>query len=222
MKVCTDACLFGAWLASVIHGRNIDILDIGTGTGLLSLMLAQQSEGNIDAIEVDESACGQAKENFLAAPWNDRLSLYHDDIRSFEPSKKYDLIICNPPFYENELKSPDRRRNIALHDAGLTIAELMPIAKRLLKVSGRFAILLPAARADEMESLAIANDYKIAHKCLVRQTPQHGPFRVMYILQQVAPENFISEEIIIKQGDVYTTEFYALLKDYYLFESKKI
>jgi tRNA1Val (adenine37-N6)-methyltransferase len=218
MKVCTDACLFGAWVSSVVHDRNINILDIGTGTGLLSLMLAQASEGNIDAIEVDESAFTQAKENFLSSPWNDRISVFHDDVRSFRPSKKYHLIICNPPFYENELKSPDHRRNMALHDAGLTIAELVPMVKNFLSDRGRFAILLPAARAQQLATLAQANQMHVAHKVLVKQTPQHRPFRVMYILQPGAPENFISEEIIIKEGDAYSEKFYSLLKDYYLFE----
>jgi tRNA1Val (adenine37-N6)-methyltransferase len=223
MKVCTDACLFGAWVSSVMHVRDIDVLDIGTGTGLLSLMLAQQLEGNIDAIEVDKSAFEQARQNFSSSPWGDRISAFLDHVQSFRPSKKYDLVICNPPFYENELKSPDHRRNMALHDAGLTIAELVPLAKAFLKADGRFAVLLPAARAQELESLASTNQFKIAHKALVKQTRRHSPFRVMYILRcGEAKSSPLPEEIIIKEEDAYTSEFYSLLKDYYLFEPKTI
>jgi tRNA1Val (adenine37-N6)-methyltransferase len=221
MKVCTDACLFAAWVSSVIHDSDIYILDIGTGTGLLSLMLAQRFEGTFDAIEIDEAAFGQAKENFSSSPWSHRISAFHEGVQSFAPSKKYDLVICNPPFYENELKSPDQRRNLALHDASLTISELVPLVKRFLTGNGRFAVLLPAARAQELESLAATDEFKIAYKTLVRQTPRHDPFRVMYILQSGdAKVSSLLEEIIIKEGDKYTSRFYSLLKDYYLFESK--
>jgi tRNA1Val (adenine37-N6)-methyltransferase len=223
MKVCTDACLFGAWVQSVIPGRDIDILDIGTGTGLLSLMLAQAFEGSIDAIELDEPAFRQARENFSSSPWGHRISVFHDRVQSFGTSKKYDLVICNPPFYENDLKSPNRRRNVALHDASLTISELLPLVKKILKDDGRFALLLPAARAQELESLAAANEFEVARKVSVRQTPRHDPFRMMYILQcGGVRDSPVGGEIIIKEGDAYTSEFYSLLKDYYLFESKVI
>ena len=223
MKVCTDACLFGAWVRSVIPDRDIDILDIGTGTGLLSLMLAQAFEGSIDAIEADEPAFAQAKENFSSSPWGFRISIFQGPVQSFGPSKKYDLVICNPPFYENNLKSPSQRRNMALHDASLTISELLPLAKGFLKPGGRLALLLPAARAQELESLAVANEFKMVRKTFVKQTPRHDPFRVMYILQTGGEKSSPSpEEIIIKEGDAYTSEFYSLLKDYYLFEPKTI
>src|SRR5262245_3491214 len=112
MKVTTDSCLFGAWVASresaarSSPGTRRRILDIGGGTGLLALMLAQRTNAFIDSIEIDKDAFQQAEENVKASPWSDRISLYHGDAREFSFQHKYQTIICNPPFYEKELKSP--------------------------------------------------------------------------------------------------------------------
>ena len=100
MKVCTDACLFGAWIASEIAGNKIkSVLDIGAGTGLLSLMIAQGSDAHIDAVEIDNEAFLQAVENFKSSPWKDRLYARHCAIQVYDPGHRYDLIVSNPPFY---------------------------------------------------------------------------------------------------------------------------
>ncbi|MDP4263910.1 MAG: methyltransferase, partial [Bacteroidota bacterium] len=118
MKVTTDACLFGAWAAKRIRNsgdRTLNMLDIGTGTGLLSLMIAQQCDALIDAIEIDKVAAGQAEENVTSSPWKEKIRITQGDIKYFakSSSSRYDIVICNPPFYENELVSPSHEKNIA-------------------------------------------------------------------------------------------------------------
>src|ERR1700749_3701473 len=113
MKVCTDACIFGAFAANIVRRTSniIRILDIGTGTGLLSLMLAQQADVIIDAIEIDADAYQQAQDNFTASPWKERLTVINKDILAFTVNKKYDGIISNPPFFENDLLSDNQEKN---------------------------------------------------------------------------------------------------------------
>src|SRR3954454_12954512 len=121
MKVTTDACLFGAWIAEEdksgsLPGTVKTVLDIGAGTGLLSLMYSQKNpSSNIDAIEIDEDAYAQSKENVEASPFAERINLIHDDVKRFTFSKKYDCIISNPPFYEKEIRSGNEKKNIAHH-----------------------------------------------------------------------------------------------------------
>ena len=121
------------------------VLDIGAGTGLLSLMLAQKVNAFIDAIEINADAALQAKENFNASPWSERLAVHHQPIQTWTETN-YDLIISNPPFFEQDLKSPNTERNLALHDTGLTLEILWQQVVRCLHTTGQFAILLPAHR----------------------------------------------------------------------------
>lgn len=209
MKVCTDACLFGAWVANRTTAKRI--LDIGAGTGLLSLMLAQQSEAAADAVEIDEHAFEQAEENFNASPWSGRLKVFHTSIQEFA-GVNYDLIISNPPFYKNDLKSDDRKRNLALHSEALNLEELVGSVKRLLADKGTFAILLPFHRAVYFEDLAEKNKLYANEKVLVKQSPAHDYFRVMYLLSNIElPSETVQSEIVINDPI-----FKELLKEYYL------
>lgn len=114
MKVCTDACLFGAYAANqLIFINPAECLDIGTGTGLLSLMLAQKIPANIDAVEIEYASYSQAKGNFEHSPWREQLNVFHTDINQFQSEKKYNCIISNPPFFEKDLKSEDEKKNAA-------------------------------------------------------------------------------------------------------------
>lgn len=209
MKVCTDACLFGAWVAYSTDPSSI--LDIGTGTGLLSLMLAQKSVAPIDAVEIDEQAYEQAQANFYASPWSSRLKAFHTPIQEFQ-GNSYDLIISNPPFYNKDLKSSDRKRNLALHSEALNLEELLTCVKRLLANNGLFAILLPFHRATRLEELAREHSLFVKEKVLVRQTPRHDFFRVMYLLANIEPPREIRQSEII----INDLLFKELLKEYYL------
>jgi tRNA1Val (adenine37-N6)-methyltransferase len=223
MKVTTDACLFGAWVAKIVEkeislNNHSRILDIGTGTGLLSMMLAQKSSGIIDAVEIDVEAFRQAANNFENSSWNNRLTVFNHDVKKYqlENSLPYNFILTNPPFFENDLKSYSTKRNLAMHCEALGLDELLESIKRLLSSDGFFAILLPYHRSIYFEDLASTNGFYLAEKVLVKQTSSHSPFRAMLLFGNKTKE-IVEREIIIKEGNIYTDAFISLLKDYYLY-----
>ncbi|HEX2846937.1 MAG TPA: methyltransferase [Chitinophagaceae bacterium] len=219
MKVTTDACLFGAWAAKNIAAstKGNDILDIGTGTGLLSLMIAQQVNAQIDAIEIDKAAAEQAEKNAANSPWKDCIHILHGDARVFDFNKQYDTIISNPPFYENELSSADMLKNTAHHDAGLLISELLSIISRQLKDDGRFYLLLPFKRYEEIKAAIPKYGMKLGIVCLAKQSRAHSFFRVL-VAGGKKEEIIEMEELAIKENlRDYTAEFSWLLKEYYLY-----
>lgn len=220
MKVCTDSCLFGAWTAHWLC-KNSDqpkrILDIGGGTGLLSLMLAQQlAEAHIDAVEMNADAALQAHGNFALSPWNDRLHIHQNGIQNFHSNYSYDFIICNPPFYKDDLKSENESRNTAHHDTGIMLPELIKATKRLLKNDGNFALLLPYRRTKEMEKIALDAGFYLQQKRLVKQTEHHNYFRSLLLFSPQQSLCFEDEMAIKKDNNQYTEAFVFLLKDYYL------
>lgn len=199
---------------TVDRKNNSRALDIGTGTGLLSLMLAQKSDGWIDAIDINSSAAQQAEENIQASKWKDQITVHAINILEWK-SEPYDLIISNPPFYENDLKSPDTDRNLALHDSGLTLVTLFEQVARLLQPHGRFALLLPAHRRTEAMDLAKQYDWIATETLEVCQTEKHTPFRVMFWFEKSVTAS--EERIIrIKENGAYSEAFVDFLKDYYL------
>ena len=220
MKVCTDSSLFGAWIASKIEDKTINpktILDIGTGTGLLSLMLAQKTNAAIDAVEIDKNAFEQASQNVNTSSWNNHIKIFNADIKKWNPPLKYDLIISNPPFYENDLLPESEARSVAKHSAALTLEELIVIAKKLLNEDGTFAVLLPWHRTNLFENTVLKYSLFIKEKIEVKQTPLHNYFRTMLILQKAKIETINSELSIKNNSSEYSDEFKDLLKDYYLY-----
>lgn len=218
MKVCTDACLFGAWMAAKCGDRKWSdgsMLDIGTGTGLLSLLLAQQSRARIDAIELDEHAAEQAAENFDASPWRERLQVIRGDIRTVHLGKKYELVISNPPFFENDLKSSDTRRNMALHSEALSLEELLAAALVHLADKGQLAVLLPYRRKQACEELAAGKGLYLEEEISVKQTPAHPCFRVMLLFGRTKTTPVL-QTLTIREGADYTAAFRVLLSPYYL------
>lgn len=223
MKVSTDACIFGAAVAESSADIGLqdtstikNYLDIGTGTGLLSLMVAQKTTAIIDAVEIDKAACEQASENFKASPFKGRLSIYHTDILDFKSCKKYEVIFSNPPFYEGDLLSPDKQINAAKHDTALTLQQLLMVAASLLKSDGVFAVLLSYHRVNECIEKAIGHGLYLQEKILVRHSVKHAYFRgILFFVKQ--PVAAVTKELVIKNEEgIYTTGFTALLKDYYL------
>lgn len=219
MKVTTDACLFGAAVAVEINHSEIPCthaLDIGAGTGLLSLMIAQAKEVSIDAIEIEKDAAEQARENVSASPFSNKIDIIHKDLNQFTGTKKYDLIFCNPPFYEDDLKSPQLNKNIAKHDNRLSFTQLLKTAAAILSTEGILAVLLPFHRSAYFTTEAAKLDLHLYKNISVKQSVSHPYFRSIVFYKR-KKTNMESEEIAIKNAEGnYTEKFISLLKDYYL------
>jgi len=219
MKVCTDACIFGACIANVISNSKSQILncfDIGTGTGLLSLMISQKTKVVIEAIEIQEDAFNQAKYNFLKSPRSERLRAIHKDVKHFSAGRKYDFIISKPPFYQNDLISSSNNKNIAKHNIGLNIDELPGVIKKLLNKSGSFSILLPYHRVIYFEKLAHEYNFFLKEKLLIKHIPEHDYIRGVLIFHQTNQAAVVKELIIKNEDGKYTDDFIQLMSDYYM------
>jgi tRNA1Val (adenine37-N6)-methyltransferase len=219
MKVCTDSCILGAWSAQLIKNDPSvkKILDIGSGTGLLSLMVAQESKATIDAVEIDPDASLQSKENFEHSPWKNRLTVWNKSILQFAPHGEYDFIISNPPFFENDLVSETTSKNIAKHHTGMTTKDLVRSIQDRLELSGQAAILLPYHRSLQFEEDISGASLFIKRKLHIRQTPAHNYFRTIFLLsKKQCPSPLVNELTIHDSARYYTEEFRQLLRDYYL------
>lgn len=221
MKVTTDGCLFGAWASKLVTQHfpgTKTIIDIGGGTGLLSLMLAQATNAVIQAIEIDPAAAGQANDNFRNSLWNERLTITAVDIKQL-PVTGYDIIISNPPFYENDLRPEAGNKNLAHHDAGLLLHELLAIIKQQLNPGGLFFLLLPYKREEEVLKLVQQEQLCLTQVTRVKQSDAHSFFRTM-IMGTTAANSLppVQDEISIRNSDNnYTDAFMALLQPYYLY-----
>ncbi len=215
MKVCTDSCILGAWTAGRLQGA-ARVLDIGTGTGLLPLMLAQKTEALLDTIESDPETVVQAGENISQSPWAGRIRLLEGDVRTYPFTSFYDFIISNPPFFESDLRSPVDKKNKAKHDESLTLSELISVIGSRLSPLGAFSILLPFHRTAYFENLAAARGFFLREKLSVRQTAAHAPFRSICLFSFQKPGQVFSNEMIIKEDTgKYSLAFTELMEDYY-------
>ena len=222
MKVCTDACVLGAY-ANVVNSPKC-ILDIGTGTGLLALMAAQRNPSAlIDAVEVDDTAFNQATENVAASPFAGRVRLIHSRIQDFQTTsslgeaKVYDQILTNPPFYTNHLRSPDSAVNRALHTDELPFSELIESVVRLLKPEGEWWVLLPPYEAQKLADLAKESGLKPFRRLSLRHNSRKPIFRIVTGFSFGA-DTAVDETLDIHEldGRTYTAEFQSLLRDFYL------
>ena len=194
MKVGTDAVLLGAW-ADTSFCRNI--LDIGTGTGIIALMLAQRSQATVEAIDIDKEACVQATENAAASPYTERIKVVHASCADFAASnqqKRYDLIVSNPPYFINSLKCPDNKRTV-----------------------GRIALVLPYERLEEVKAHASANHLYICRQTDVIPTPGAAPKRLLVELSTTEENIKNRDTLTIEEArHQYTPEYIALTKEFYL------
>ena len=213
MKIGTDGVLLGAW--AVCDGAK-RILDIGTGTGVIALMLAQRnSEAEIHAVEIDEIATQRARSNFDLSPWAERLEVECCAVQEFSADEKFDLIISNPPYFVDSLLPPDAKRSTARHTHDLSFEELDKAVCRLLADEGRFALILPTT---EFEKYLTITQLHLVRRCDVYPKVGAAIKRVMAEFALHATAEVKHKTITIEQdkrGD-YTDEYRALTKDFYL------
>jgi tRNA1Val (adenine37-N6)-methyltransferase len=220
MKVCTDACLFGA-IVEVDDSMN-KILDIGTGTGLLALMLAQRaSSAQITAVEIEKEAAEEATCNVSQSIFNQQIEVKSQSIQSFAENKVavFDLIISNPPFFKNHLKSADEKKNKALHNDSLSFEEICTLSYTLLKSDGSLWILLPPFEMGRFEHLALKSGFKTSKMTHLRHRPSKAIFRQIAHFTKKTPANgTVFDEVCIYEKDntTYSQRFVSLLKNYYL------
>jgi tRNA1Val (adenine37-N6)-methyltransferase len=214
MKVGTDGVLLGAWTKT---GDARRILDVGTGTGLIALMLAQKTNAPIDAIDIDESACRQAYENVAASPFSGQIRIIHSSFVDFQPTEKYDLIVSNPPYFSQSLKSPDDKRTIARHDGHLLLHDLIAGGKKLLSESGRIALVLPVEQDRKLTGILTQNQlYRIRQTNLIPVA--NGKIkRILIELSSTPDPDYAPEYLAIEiERHKYTKEYEELTRDFYL------
>lgn len=213
MKVGTDGVLLGAWS----RVQQVDsVLDIGTGSGLVALMLAQRSSAHITALEIDENAAAQAAENVLNSPWSNRISVCACDFLSYHSTARFDLIVSNPPYFEHSLPSPDLHRTNARHTQCLNYESLLQHSARLLSPEGRICLILPFDKFALVEALAIRNQLFLTRTCIVRPTPDREPKRLLVEFSTVEIPLQVEELVIELTRHRYSDEYIALTKDFYL------
>lgn len=217
MKVGTDGVLLGAWCP--IENNPFSILDIGAGTGILSLILAQRSNAvQIDAIEIDENAFEQCVENFESSPWGDKLFCFHASLDEFveEPEDAYDLIISNPPFYTEDYKTENEQRDLARFSDALPFKDLVEAANLLLSENGIFAVIITFK--EEEKFIALAKDFELHPFKItrVKGTPTTEIKRSLLAFSKTQKQTLINELIIETARHQYTEEYIDLTKDFYL------
>lgn len=216
MKVSTDACIQGAW--TPVYDNVKQVLDIGAGTGLLSLMVAQRSLGvTIDAVELDADAALQAAENAAASPWSNRINVLHKDILDMQPAHKYDLVICNPPFFNDSLLGDDAGRNKVRHTLSLTHRHLFGVIDNVLAHSGYASVLLPVAEHANWQKLVAASGWIIFNKLDIIPKRGSAPNRVVSLCcREGAYAPIPGASMVIRDGNDYTEDFKQLNRPYYL------
>lgn len=218
MKVGTDGVLLGAW-APIEHHPNA-ILDIGTGTGLIALMLAQRSSAaQIDALEIDENAYEQSVDNFENSPWSDRLFCYHAGLDEFmeEPEDEYDLIVSNPPFYAEDYKTENEQRDLARFQDAMPFEDLIDAADLLLSENGIFAVIIPYK--EEERFIDLCAEVELFSIKITRVKGSHSTSIVRSLLAFKRYELSVLEadELVIEiNRHEYTDEYIALTHDFYL------
>lgn len=219
MKVCTDSCVFGATVP--VDSEVKSILDIGTGTGLLTLMLAQRTSARvlIDAVEMNEDAAQQAQDNFFNSPWDGRITLHTCSIQDyfkFTPTQ-YDLIICNPPFFSSSIKTGNSSKDMALHQSHLMIEELMQVIGFMLKTNGDAYLLISIY--EEGNFIKASNAVGLTVNRFQAMYDNEGKLirYVLHLRKDSTHVNNSEEKFIIRSSDnQYTTQFVEALKDFYL------
>lgn len=216
MKVGTDAVLLGA---AVDVAGAASILDIGTGCGVIALMLAQRSDALIEAIDIDEESVKQAKENVVKSPWKERINVINVSLQDYADvcSKKYDLIVSNPPYFSNSLKSPSQRRNLSRHDHSLRYDDLIRIASQILNPNGSFWVILPEAKCEEFIQKAGQNNLFPSKLLYIIPKPNRNIQLVIIRFDKCSVVAPVIQTLHIKnENNSYSKEYKNLTGEFYL------
>lgn len=215
MKVGTDGVLLGAW-ADVNQATHI--LDIGTGTGVIALMLAQRtaSDVKIEAIEIDLSAFEDAAENFNSSPWKDCLSLHHGSVQNFIASKQFDLIISNPPFFQSSFKPPNAQRVAARHTENLSFQEILNTVEKLLSEKGKLNVVLPYTEGLQFIALAEENNLHCSRKWSFRTREEKPIERWLLEFSRIKINPEENEILLYRSGEEWSIAYQNLTRDFYL------
>lgn len=222
MKVGTDGVLLGAWCS--VRPKDKFLLDIGTGTGLIALQLAQRTERQesiINAVEIDEGSCIQAQENFNRSKWADRLRLHHTSVQNLALTglaKSFDHIVSNPPYFANSLISPDKTRTLARHTSSLSHIELFEACEKLLASDGRISLILPVVEAENLLQTARDAGFWVSRRTEVWSTPRSGAKRLLLELLRV--QSLPEESILVIEGadtGSFSNDYRVLTGDFYLY-----
>ncbi len=242
LKLSTEAALFGAWVADSLRSsiqEGDSGLDIGSGTGLLSLQLAQELPLQMTALEIDASAAAQAAENAVSSPWPGRIRVLQADALEYSPAAAFRLIISNPPFFSGDLLPADNSKRLSKHEGDMDLNWLLRQPVEWLNENGFLALLLPAKRARQAEELAAGVPLQLLRKAWIRQTENHDAFRIFLLFQKMtgagesvqAVEESLpavkeplpatreplpaEETILLREGGFYSDRFAQLMQPFY-------
>ena len=212
MKVGSDAVLLGAWMPLPENCKTV--LEIGSGCGVISLMLAQRTSANITGIDIDEKSVMEAQKNAENSPWKERVQFIQENVQDFaqHSTQKFEVIVTNPPFFENSLKSPETSKNISKHNDRLTFEELITAVDILLSENGRFGVILPPEQAEKLEKLMFISHLFATKKTTIYPTSQKNANRMLMMFER---EYAVCEEDKLTLRDNgYTNEYYQLVNEY--------
>lgn len=213
MKVGTDGVLLGAWIC-LDNARNV--LDIGTGSGLISLMVAQRCPAQVTGIDIDADAVGQAYENVSASPWSGRIRICKADVADWEEGKLYDTIVSNPPFFQEQVHCPDNQRNAARHTESLTFERLLDSVVRLMSEDGTFSVILPAEAGERFITLAAERHLYLLRRTYVHSKPSVPPKRVLMTFVRTIQACATTHLVLEEEPRKYSSEYLSLVRDFYL------
>ena len=214
MKVGTDGCLLGGWFDC---SRSRNILDVGSGSGLIAIMAAQRCRATVTGVEIDCDAARQATENVKNSPWSDRISIINEDLLSYTTEERFDTIVSNPPYFVNSLKCDNDARTTARHSDTLSNDSFFKKCKKLLTEDGRVSIIIPSDISTDWQEVAINNGFHVSRITHIKTTPNKMAKRVLIEFSTCKPQEMHEETLILeKSRGVYSDEAQEILKDFYL------
>ena len=217
MKVGTDGTLLGAW--ADLRAEEGRVLDIGTGTGLIALMMAQRfPKCRVVAIDIDEAACQQARQNVSTSPFANRIQVLQHDVTAYtDEAGGFDAIVSNPPFFQQSLECPDNQRTTARHATTLNYTQLMQSAWRLLRDDGLLSLIIPDDCRSRLDAEARLHGFFLTRLCAVRTTPRKNPKRYLMEFRKIPVAELDRQEGILEiQPNVRSPWYQSLTKDFYI------